>query len=87
MWEKIVPDFNFDPDVSYFDIVVPTINTIRFSRLLNYQLRIRKPVFVTGQTGTGKSLITTDALNQLALSGESLPVMITFSARTNSENA
>ena len=33
-WDKFVPSFIYNPEISYFDLVVPTVNTMRFSWLL-----------------------------------------------------
>mmetsp|Transcript_13243 Transcript_13243/g.2056 ORF Transcript_13243/g.2056 Transcript_13243/m.2056 type:complete len:98 (-) Transcript_13243:1427-1720(-) len=64
-WDKLNPGYIYDPTVSYLDIVVPTKDTIRFSYILNKMIALHKPVFVTGGTGVGKSVVISDTLNQL----------------------
>ena len=50
-WERIVPPFRFDPDMSFVNIVVPTVDTIRYSYLLDKLLAVNTPVMFTGGTG------------------------------------
>ena len=64
-WDKYVPSFIYNPEMSYFDLVVPTVNTMRFSWLLKEQIKVNRPVFITGYTGVGKSIIINDTLNHL----------------------
>ena len=50
-WERIVPPFQFDPDMSFVNIVVPTVDTIRYSYLLDKLLAVNTSVMFTGATG------------------------------------
>ena len=43
-------------------MIVPTRNTVRFEKLIFYNLNIQTPVFLTGNVGVGKSLIVQQAL-------------------------
>jgi len=33
LWEKAVPRFNYNPELPFFDMVVPTVDTVRFGYL------------------------------------------------------
>jgi hypothetical protein len=33
-WDKIMPEFMYDRDLSYFDLVVPTKDSVRYAYLL-----------------------------------------------------
>ena len=83
-WEKIKPDFIYDPSMSYFELVVPTKDTVRFSYILNTQIKVQKPVFITGNTGVGKTVIVSDTLYYMKENENSFPVFLTFSAQTSS---
>jgi dynein heavy chain len=83
-WDSIKEDFVFDPSMSYFELVVPTKDTVRFSYLLKKQISVQKPVFITGYTGVGKSVIITDTLMKLKETDNKFPVFLTFSAQTSS---
>jgi len=57
-WASEVPkEFLYDPKSPYFSILVPTVNTVRYSYLLDLCLSIKKHVFFTGETGVGKSVL------------------------------
>jgi dynein heavy chain len=83
-WDRIKPDFIYDPEMSYLEIVVPTNDTVRFSYLLKHQIYVQKPIFITGETGVGKSVVIADTLNQMKENDNIFPVYLTFSAQTSS---
>ncbi len=53
-WEKIVPQFTYDPGTAYFDILVPTTDTVRFGYLMQKFVEVNHSVLFTGTTGVGK---------------------------------
>lgn len=53
-WDKIIPSFVYDPEVPYFDLLVPTVDTVRYGYLMESLLNIRYSVLFTGTTGVGK---------------------------------
>lgn len=88
-WNTIVPKFVYSPDLPFFQLVVPTVDTTRFSYLLTELIKIGKAVFFTGVTGTGKTVIMESTLDQLKMPIEEgghlfFPIQLTFSARTSS---
>ena len=85
-WDKIKPEFEFSSEKSFYDIVVPTKDTTRFAFLLKVQLLHQKPVFITGNTGVGKSIIIADTINQMKddIDYPIFPILLTFSAQTSS---
>jgi dynein heavy chain len=88
-WADVIPAFKYDKTVPYFSLMVPTTDTCRFSYLMKSLLTVDKPVFVTGVTGTGKSVTVQSLLNSLSPmpydGGMGLiPVFISFSAQTQS---
>ncbi len=52
-----MPEFVYDPKQPFFSIMVPTVETVRYSTILEMLIQINKPVFFTGSTGVGKSII------------------------------
>lgn len=88
-WSSIVPSFNYDESAPYFDLMVPTIDTCRFSYVMRTLISIGRPCFVTGVTGTGKTATVQKLLNSLQPLHEDggmgiLPIFMTFSAQTQS---
>lgn len=47
----------YDKEVQYFELMVPTIDTYRYSYMLSLLLEKEKGSFFTGVTGVGKSCI------------------------------
>ena len=64
-WDTIVPQFEHSPNMSYFDMVVPTPDTVRFSYIMRSLIEINKPVFITGVSGTGKTTVVAKLLKSL----------------------
>nr|XP_033183004.1 dynein heavy chain 6, axonemal [Bombus vancouverensis nearcticus] len=83
-WTDIMPQFIYDSEVPFFDILVPTVDTVRFGYLMKKLVGINKPVFFTGDTGVGKSVITKVVLNNLEDSQLWVPINLIFSAQTSS---
>eukprot|EP01135_Chromosphaera_perkinsii_P012097 Nk52_evm35s2579 gene=Nk52_evmTU35s2579 len=83
-WEQVIPKFKYDPSTPYFDVIVPTIDTVRFSFLLEKFLTVGRPVMFNGETGTGKSVITVDILSKMR-DNDFVPIFMNFSAQTSSE--
>lgn len=56
-FETVVPDFKYDKNQPYFDMLVPNVDTVRYSYVMKSLMTIKKPVFFTGITGTGKTSV------------------------------
>ena len=83
-WAELVPAFVCDPALPFFQLIVPTVETVRQAYCLEQLLSKQKSVFFTGITGIGKSIIVQHALNSLQTTRGVDPVQITFSAQTSS---
>jgi len=83
-WESIQEEFVYNSEMSYFQILVPTVDTVRFEQLLRYNISIKNPTFITGYTGVGKSVIISNTLNKMKESENLFPIYMTFSAQTSS---
>eukprot|EP00891_Asterochloris_glomerata_P001497 jgi/Astpho2/1497/e_gw1.00026.129.1_t len=86
-WEEVVPPFKYDPQQPYFQIQVPTVDTTRFSWLLQAALEVQQPVLLTGGTGVGKTALVQSVLRQQDAGGQAVPVMLNYSAQTTSAAA
>lgn len=51
LWIKLMPIFTYNNDRPFFEILVPTIDTVRFGYIIRNLINAKKPVFVTGLTG------------------------------------
>ncbi|XP_036729228.1 dynein heavy chain 6, axonemal [Balaenoptera musculus] len=83
-WERIIPTFKYSRDIPFFEMLVPTADTVRFGYLMEKLLAVRHSVLFTGITGVGKSVITKGLLNKIQESAGYVPVYLNFSAQTSS---
>nr|CAD7588833.1 unnamed protein product [Timema genevievae] len=100
VWDKIIPTFAYNVNVPFFEMLVPTTDTVRFGYILERLMSVNKPVLLTGltgvpttfkhmnpppsDTGVGKSVIAKEVLMRLARGGSYIPVALNFSAQTTS---
>ncbi|KAJ8943600.1 hypothetical protein NQ318_006602 [Aromia moschata] len=85
-WARIIPKFQYDKELPFFEMLVPTIDTVRFGYIMERLIYVNHPVFLTGDTGVGKSVIAKDVLNTLSKSGLFVSATLNFSAQTSSLN-
>ncbi|XP_049712146.1 dynein axonemal heavy chain 6 isoform X2 [Elephas maximus indicus] len=83
-WERIIPAFKYSRDVPFFEMLVPTTDTVRFGYLMEKLLAVKHSVLFTGITGVGKSVIAKGLLNKIQESAGYVPVYLNFSAQTSS---
>lgn len=91
-WSNMVDEFHYDKSLPYFALVVPTVDTVRFSYVFEAQLERLYPVFFTGLTGTGKTVVVQDYLNRASAQDydggvQVSPIVLNFSARTPSKGS
>ncbi|KAG5498459.1 hypothetical protein JIQ42_03265 [Leishmania sp. Namibia] len=84
-WESLVPEFTYTPATPYFNILVPTVDTVRYSTLAQTLLQCKKPLLFNGQTGVGKTFIMADCLQRNKDALQLSLVTFQFSAQTSSE--
>jgi dynein heavy chain len=82
-----MPEFVYDRDLPYFELVVPTKDTVRYAQMIKHQIDVRYPIFITGCTGVGKSVVISDTLGKMKEESNTYPILLTFSARTSSIQA
>lgn len=69
----------------YFNLLVPTSETVRFSFILEKLISVEKSIYVTGATGTGKSVLVSNTLREIRESLQVDPIYLIFSAQTKSD--
>ncbi|KAJ3092439.1 Dynein heavy chain 3, axonemal [Quaeritorhiza haematococci] len=82
LWTDKIQKFEIAPKAKFSQIIIPTIDTVRYSHLLDLYIRHNKQVLLVGPTGTGKSVYTTNKLLH-GLPKQYAPVFINFSAQTS----
>jgi dynein heavy chain len=61
-WLKRVPEYSYDASIPYFNILVPTIDTVRYKYVLDKLVRSGHHALFTGETGVGKTVIVQNYL-------------------------
>ncbi|XP_023289368.1 dynein heavy chain 7, axonemal-like, partial [Orussus abietinus] len=69
-------------DIPVNQIIVPTVETVRYTHLFYQLVRHRKPVLLVGPTGTGKSVYVMDFMLKKIDPSVYKPLFVTFSAQT-----
>ena len=87
-WADQVTEFNFDINLPYFELIVPTEDTARYGFLFKSGFDAMYSVFFTGVTGTGKTVVIQRQLNQLSKEVDDgganiMPCVVNFSAQTS----
>ncbi|ORZ39411.1 dynein heavy chain and region D6 of dynein motor-domain-containing protein [Catenaria anguillulae PL171] len=83
-WDDIVAQFQYSSAVPYFEIMVPTMDTVRFQFLTERLLQHSYPTLLTGNTGVGKSVIIQDLIARTSKAKSYIPINLNFSAQTTS---
>ena len=64
-WNDKTPEFVYEKDMTFFELLVPTIDTVRYSSIVEWLIANNKQVYLTGSSGTGKSVICQSLLTRI----------------------
>jgi dynein heavy chain len=78
----INPELTLKPGQKIKDAIVPTMDTARYTYLMDLALRHNCPILFVGPTGTGKSVYVKDKLMNGLEKDKFSPVFMNFSAQT-----
>ena len=86
-WEEhnaLKAEFNPAYNTPYYKLIVPTVDTIRYSFLVTELVRNKVHLVLVGNTGTGKSLVARNVTQ--ALGETHVTTQLNFSAQTTARN-
>ena len=81
-WLDTIDKYEYNPQLSFADTIVPTSDSVCYTFLLDTLIRNEKHVLMTGPTGTGKTVNIQKHLSS-GMSNVYIPLGITFSAQTS----
>src|SRR5690606_4191039 len=85
-WRDLVPNYVKPSDGKFSSILVPTVDTARYSHIVNAIANLNKPVLFVGGAGTAKTVIMQNFLNEKVESDSDnvATLNINLSSRTSS---
>ncbi|KAJ3328189.1 Dynein heavy chain 7, axonemal [Blyttiomyces sp. JEL0837] len=83
LWTDTIEKYEIPPKTKFNAITVPTVDTARYSYLLDLFITHNKQVLFVGPTGTGKSVYINNKLLKGLPQNKYTPVFINFSAQTS----
>ncbi|CAD7967000.1 unnamed protein product, partial [Amoebophrya sp. A25] len=84
-WDELAPSFAYKTGTDYFDLLVPTQDTVRYSFLLDKLISANASAFLSGDAGVGKSVLLQRLLLNMKRHCDVAPVFVIFSAQTSAE--
>ena len=81
-WMTTIPEFKLSPKTAFADIIVPTLDSVRYMWVLEKLVTHNFHVLCVGPTGTGKTLSVLDKLMN-NMPDKYVPVKVGFSAQTS----
>jgi dynein heavy chain len=82
-WKDKLEQYDIPATAKFSDIMVPTIDTARYTHLLSLLIQHGKQVLFVGPTGIGKSVYITNKLLHGLPKDKYTPIFINLSARTS----
>ena len=81
-WEEMkeAMEFQYEDNVPFFNLLVPTVDTVRYSYIIQWLLTFKKKIYLTGGTGAGKSVLVASTLSTCKTERKIDSICFSFSA-------
>ena len=83
-WDDLVPEYKQPAEKKFAQILVPTVDTIRYSWIQKQFMMIKKPVMFCGESGTAKTVTVQACFNEINKEDLYVILNINMSSRTSS---
>ena len=84
LWKDRVSQHVIEDGSKYHDILIPTVDTVKISYLIEKLFDLDKNVLLTGGSGVGKSVLALNIFKDKECASKFLPLVMIFSAKTTS---
>ena len=84
-WTHYIPEYEHNAALPFHEILVPTMDTVRHTWLIEKMVGFKKPLLFVGSVGTSKTVTMQNYLQQLP-KDKNILLNMNFSSRTNSLN-
>ncbi|XP_073391166.1 uncharacterized protein [Physcomitrium patens] len=81
-WEDVIKEFKYVSETSFFELMVPTLDTTRLGFIMEIYLEVDKAILFQGVSGVGKSAIVMDLITRLREKKNYMSIVLNFSAQT-----
>jgi len=81
-WMETVAPYKYDAKATFSELIIPTLDSVRYTYLLDLLVTNKKHVLMVGDTGTGKTVNIMKHL-QGGFSDTYVPLCLMFSAQTS----
>ncbi|EAR94576.2 dynein heavy chain (macronuclear) [Tetrahymena thermophila SB210] len=85
-WDLQMEQFQYRKGMSFYEMTVQTKETICVSYFLQLFLFQQQSIFVTGETGTGKTVIIDNFIKKLSSKEKHVTIQLNFSSETKTLN-
>lgn len=83
LWKERVKEPQLDDEARFHDVLVPTVDTVKISYMLEKLFDLQKNVLLTGTSGVGKSSLASNLLRDKTNLTKFFAVNFIFSAKTS----
>jgi dynein heavy chain len=83
-WDELKAEFKYNKNESFFNVLVPTSDTVKYNKMIGIFVDGGYNVLMTGETGVGKSVVTRDYLNNAPEGVDN--AVVNFSGKTTTQN-
>ncbi|KAA6311902.1 MAG: putative dynein heavy chain, partial [Streblomastix strix] len=81
-WMDTCPDYIIKAKTAFTEMIVPTVDSVRNTHVINMLVKCHKHVLSIGSTGTGKT-VTLEQYLYKQIAQEYIPIPLRFSAQTS----
>ena len=83
-WKDFIQPYKYQSNIPFYSLFVPTVDTEKFSYIMEISLALERPLLLAGESGVGKTMIMKNMLAKRQALGETSVISMNFTATTTS---